>query len=105
MVPSSPCGSPLPLRFPMEEQRAPQADSRMGMSLFPCSVSPCEASLQGPEEPSRRPSPNEPWGLLAVVGRGRQAALGAHGVGSWAVPRQAGAPHEADGFNLTPGLL
>lgn len=54
------------------------------MSLFPCSVSPREASLQGPEEPSRRLSPNEPWGLLAAVGRGRQAALGAHGVGSWA---------------------
>lgn len=104
-MPSSPCSSPLPLRFPpcaTEEQRAPRADSRMGMSLFPRSVSPHEASLQGLEEPSRRPSPGN--ARLRWDGDGKR--LSVHmGSGLGLVPLRVGATHEADGFNLTPGLL
>ena len=103
-MPSSPCGSPLPHRFPpcaTEEQRAPRADSGTGMSLFPCSISPCEASLQGLEEPSRRPSPGDAW--LRWDGDGGRLSLHM-GSGLGPVPRRAGATHEADGFNLTPGL-
>lgn len=81
---------------------APWADSGMGMSLFLRSVSPYEASLQGLEEPSRRLSPGNT--RLRWDGDGKRLSVHV-GSGLGLVPLRAGATHEADGFNLTPGLL
>lgn len=56
-MPSSPCGSPLPLHFPphaMEEQRAPRADGRTR------TMPRCFTLRSLCKEPSRRQSPRDP---------------------------------------------
>lgn len=101
-MPSSPCGSPLPLHFP------------------PCAIRGA-AGAAGQQQDGNEPLPLQhsiPWSLSARAGGAEpvaEARLRWDGDSGWLsvhmrsglgpVPCQAGTSLEADSFNLTPGLL